>query len=317
MEFVQRLAREDILVLDGATGTELEARGAPQTSDAAWADCSATHPEIVLGVHEDYIRAGADIITTNTYSTGPHVLRKMGKEDKIEPWNTLSAKLALDAVANVSDDRVFVAGSVSAYGNGAMRYPSLDGEYVWGEHDLERLAANFREQIKILVEAGVDLVLLEFLGATAEDIEVGVDEALSFGLPVIASLSAVASSDGGAVLTEITPQSGVADGGRPVGEAVKRIAGKSVAAICAMHSEIDDIDAILPCIRTHWKGALGAYPNRTGFWDGRQWVFTEQVTPEIYAARARRWVDLGAAIVGGCCGTTPSMIAAVSAELKS
>lgn len=313
----QRLERGDILVLDGATGTELEARGAPQTSDAAWADCSATHPEIVSAVHADYVRAGADIITTNTYSTGPHVLRKMGRADKIRPWNTISVELARAAAASDSDAPVLVAGSVSAYGNGAMRYPSLDGEHVWGESDPGQLSANFREQIDILVEAGIDLVLLEFLGATADDIEIGVDAALSFGLPVIASLSAVIDANHEAVLAEITPDSAVADAGRPVGEAVRRIADKRIAAICAMHSEIDDIDGILPRIRAAWPGPLGAYPNRTGFWDGRQWIFTEQVTPDAYAKRARGWVELGATIVGGCCGTTPAMIAAVSAELKA
>ncbi|MBT5433124.1 MAG: homocysteine S-methyltransferase family protein [Alphaproteobacteria bacterium] len=121
MTLIERLAQGEILVLDGATGTELEVRGAPQTSDAAWADCSATHPEIVCAVHEDYIRAGADIITTNTYSTGPHVLRQMGRDEVIAPWNIASVALARKAVAQAAPDReILIAGSASAYGNGAM-----------------------------------------------------------------------------------------------------------------------------------------------------------------------------------------------------
>ena len=306
-------------MLDGATGTELEARGAPQTSDAAWADCTATHPEIVCAVHEDYIRAGADIITTNTYSTGPHVLRAMGREEVIELWNEASVELARRAIIDAADGReVIVAGSVSAFGNGAMRYQSQDGAYTWGESDTRRLAANIREQIGILTEAGIDMVLLEFLGANADDIEIGVGEALSFGLPVVASLSAEVNADGIAMLSEVSERADdIVEGAQTVEEAVKRIAGTGIAAICAMHSEIDDIDTILPSIRAEWPGVLGAYPNRTGFWNGHQWIFTEEVTPLDYAQRARGWADLGATIVGGCCGTTPDMIAAVSAVLKT
>ena len=278
-----------------------------------------TNPEIVRAVHEDYIRAGADIITTNTYSTGPHVLRQMGKDGVIQPWNTASVGLARQAVGNAAGGReVIVAGSVSAFGNGAMRYQSQDGAYTWGESDARQLAANFREQIGILTEAGVDMVLLECLGANADDIEIGVGEALSSGLPVVASLSAEVNEDDVAVLSEVSTRADdIVGGAQTVGEAVRRIAGTGVTAICAMHSKIDEIDTILPSIRAEWPGIIGAYPNRTGFWNGQRWVFTEEVTPMDYADRARGWVDLGASIVGGCCGTTPDMIAAVSDALQA
>ena len=317
MTLIERLTKGDFLVLDGANGTELEARDAPKTSDASWADCSVTHPEIVCAVHEDYIRAGADIITTNTYSTGPHVLRQMGRDEVIVPWNTASVALARKAVAQAAPDReVLIAGSASAYGNGAMRYASVDGKYIWGEGDLGQLSANFHEQLSILAEAGVDFLQLEFLGATADDIEAVIPRALEPGLPVVVSLSATVDDNGTAILTDVSSGSTVDAGRDTVRETVRRIAGSGLTAICAMHSEIDKIDTILPAIRAEWDGPLGAYPNRTGFWDGREWVFTEQVTPQAYADRAKRWAGLGASIIGGCCGTTPAMFAAVSATLK-
>jgi S-methylmethionine-dependent homocysteine/selenocysteine methylase len=317
MPLIERLAKGDVLVLDGANGTELEVRGAPKTSDAAWADCSATHPEIVCAVHEDYIRAGADIITTNTYSTGPHVLRQMGRDEVIAPWNIASVELARKAVAQAAPDRkVLIAGSASAYGNGAMRYASVDGQYTWSEDDLGKLSANFHEQLSILADAGVDILQLEFLGATANDIEAVVPRALELGLPVIVSLSATVDDKGTAILTDVSSGSTVDAGTDTVSQAVRRISGSGITAICAMHSEIDEIDTILPAIRAEWSGPLGAYPNRTGFWDGREWVFTEEVTPQAYADRAKRWAGLGATIIGGCCGTTPAMIAAVSEILK-
>lgn len=317
MGVMERLCSGGLVVLDGATGTELEARGSPQSSDASWAECSVTNADIVRGVHEDYVRSGADVITTNTYSTGPHVLRQTGREDAIAPWNRASVAIARDAISSAAGGReVLVAGSVSAYGNGAMRYPSMDGRFTWGEDDPDLLGANFHEQIAILVEAGVDLVLLEFLGATADDIEIGVGRALAFDRPVVASLSAAVDGEGRAVLTTVTPQSDVGSTGTTAAEAVRRIAFSGVTAICAMHSEIDEIETILPAIRSEWGGPMGAYPNRTGFWNGRHWVFTEDVTPGDYARKARRWVELGASIIGGCCGTTPAMIEATSARLR-
>ena len=152
---------------------------------------------------------------------------------------------------------VLVAGSVSAFGNGAMRYPSSDGKFTWGEDDPDRLGANFHEQIAILVDAGVDLVVLEFLGATTSDIEMGVGRALEFGLPVVASLSAVVDAEGKAVLTSITPQSEVGRSEVTAGEAVHRIAASGVTAICTMHSEIDEIDTITSRHPLRMGGSLG------------------------------------------------------------
>ena len=193
----------------------------------------------------------------------------------------------------------------------------MDGKFTWGEDNPGRLGANFHEQITILVDAGVDLILLEFLGATALDIEIGVGRALEFGLPVAASLSAAVDDEGTAVLADVTPQSEIGRTEVTASEAVRRISASGVTAICAMHSEIDGIDTILPAIRSEWEGPLGAYPNRTGFWNGRHWIFTGEVTPDVYARKARLWVELGANIIGGCCGTTPAMIAATSALLRS
>ncbi len=71
-----RLSAGELLILDGAIGTELERRGVPSTGDAAWAQALATDPDLVYAVHADYLRAGANVITTNTYSSGAHVLEK-------------------------------------------------------------------------------------------------------------------------------------------------------------------------------------------------------------------------------------------------
>ena len=145
-----RLQSGEVLILDGAIGTELESHGIPRLHDASWAECLATHPRIVQKVHEDYVQAGADIITTNTYSTGPNVLRKIDQADNIKKWNRSAVELARRARDSTEDVReIYIAGSVSAFGNGAMHYKGVTDGIKWGESDPSILKSNFIEQMAI------------------------------------------------------------------------------------------------------------------------------------------------------------------------
>ena len=101
-----RLSAGELLILDGAIGTELERRGVPSTGDAAWAQALATDPDLVYAVHADYLRAGANVITTNTYSNGAHVLEKIGRLDEFERWNKLAVDLARQARALITRARL-------------------------------------------------------------------------------------------------------------------------------------------------------------------------------------------------------------------
>ena len=108
----QRLDRGEVIVLDGAMGTELERRGVPM-DDAAWSAAALiTHPDTVREVHEDYIRAGADVIITNTFATARHVL-EMGEQ--FRELNTRAVALAKEARENAADGAVFIAGSLSTF----------------------------------------------------------------------------------------------------------------------------------------------------------------------------------------------------------
>ena len=99
MDFLQRLSGSRALVLDGAIGTELEARGAPQRSDAAWADCNETHPGIVAAVHEDYVRTGGDFIAC---STGLHILEQIGLGNPVSNRRNGALELASHIVWRVA-----------------------------------------------------------------------------------------------------------------------------------------------------------------------------------------------------------------------
>src|SRR5918995_183966 len=102
----QRLDGGEVVILDGATGTELERRGAPM-DDAAWdATALATYPNMVREVHEDYIRAGADVIITNTFATARHVLESAGMGGQFRQLNIRAVTLAKEARENAADGLV-------------------------------------------------------------------------------------------------------------------------------------------------------------------------------------------------------------------
>ena len=312
-----RLQSGKVLVLDGAIGTELENHGIPQLHDASWAECLATHPEIVQKVHEDYVKAGADIITTNTYSSGPNILRKINQADNIQKWNSTAVELAKRARDNVQQEReIYLAGSVSAFGNGAMRYLGVNDGIQWGETDASIVKSNFLEQIDILIKAGVDFILLELLGAGVEDIQLAVETTSACDVPVCLALSGIVFPDDDEIWLQTTDgESGLAKSDRFT-DAIERIREQNLLAVMTHHLEIDLVSQALAEIKMQWHGPTGVYPNRTGHWNGKQWVFVEDLTPSGYAELARRWVNEGAQIVGGCCGVGPGHISAVSEMLK-
>ena len=109
-----KLSKKEIIVLDGATGSEIARLGGVMNSAAWCAVANKTHPEVVRRVHEEYIRAGADVITTNTFTTNRQVLAGAGLADETVSINTKAVELAREAVKNVAPDRpIAVAGSMS------------------------------------------------------------------------------------------------------------------------------------------------------------------------------------------------------------
>ena len=143
----EKLEDKKTIILDGGMGAELEKNGAKMDEKMWCGKCSVDQPELVRKIHEDYINAGADVITTNTYSTTPISMRQYGYEDSIEKFNKKSVQVAKEAIKNSSKD-VALAGSVSTFGN----------FYKLG---LKAMIPGFDEQLKILTGEGVDLIILE------------------------------------------------------------------------------------------------------------------------------------------------------------
>ena len=297
------LQRGGTVVLDGAMGTELERLGAPM-HDAVWcAKALEDYPDLVREVHRTYIEAGADVITTNTYASARHSLEPGGLGDRVEEWNARSVALAREARDATDSPRpVHLAGSVSTFGSFNRLSP-------------DELARGLREQARILVEHGVDLLLLETLGSTRDGIEAGVEAIAGIGLPVWVAMSCMQSRETGEVMHGIEESQAHSDDSdrqeyEPFGPAMAAVTTRGASAALMMHSDLNVTRAALESIAAHYDGPRGAYPN-AGHWLRPQWAFVDQVSPEAYAEEASAWVASGARIVGGCCGIGPVHIKAV------
>ena len=298
----------DPIILDGGIGTELERLGAPMDHEAWCAVALESHPQLVRDVHRSYIDAGADIITVNTYAATRHALTNGGIEENFTSWNKLAVQLARETLdASEVDRNILIAGSVSNFGHFNDQYTD------------KQLAPNFRDQAEILIENGVDFIILESLGAKTSTIVTALNAISEFGVPIWVAVSCAEDHDSGQLFLGI--EESRIDSHRPLahqelGEAIDTIMDTAGSALLVMHSTVDTTLPALQLIESHYDGLRGAYPN-AGYWTRPEWAFVDQISPEDYLDRARKWLDTGARIVGGCCGIGPDHIAALSKGLRS
>ena len=282
----RRLEAGDVIIMDGGTGSELRRRGV-DTSSVSWsAKGLLTNPETVVAVHEDYIRAGADIIITNTFGTSPALLTEDGLGDRVDDLNILAVDLARQAIRNAAPNRpVVLAGSVPAIAT------SFQDFYT-----------DYHEQTRILAEAGVDVLVIEML-TRVQDVEISVDAATATGLPTWAGLSCHIVGE------ELFL--GVRSFPKPeerVSEAAEVAVSEGASAMFIMHTSAQDTAHGLQELKDNGSVPLGAYSHNSS---------EHLLSPEEYLQYARGWVDMGAQIIGGCCSTTPAHIEALKSGLPT
>ena len=296
----QRLSDPRPIILDGAVSTELQRMGVPMSADT-WSGLAAiTHSGVLRDLHVDYLRAGAEVITANTYAAAPQHVAAAGFGDRAREINMRSAELALKARDAAADGPAWVAGSLSLM---APRFRSANRQAPI-EH-----AEGLRRQAEWLAEAGVDLLVLEML----RDIEwsvAAVDAALSAGLPVWSGFSCVVDEDG-ALMTQ-----GAVGEPVPFEDALRAVSGRGEMLVGIMHSEIEDTGPGLECACRVCEAPLGAWPN-SGTIEPPNWQFDDAVTPGAFAAVAAKWAEDGVRVIGGCCGLGPEHIRAAAERLRS
>ena len=300
---------KELTILDGATGTEIAARGVNLQAKRTWsADANIEFPNLVKDIHRDYIQAGAKVITTNTFSTSRNTLSLDGLAEQTEEINRLSAKLAMDARKDCdAEETVLVAGSIAAF-EPFKGYSDTMPSY---ENALE----DYREQANILAEAGVDLIILEMFFRTV-DLRAAVAAAAETNLPIWVGLSCE-RHDGEIVLglTEFMDRHGE----ETIRDGVVASASPSVEAICIMHSPPHVTADALRELKTHTSLPIGAYAHGGRFDTEKgmarekpQVGWTSGTDAETYLEYVREWIACGATIIGGCCGTTPEHIRLIS-----
>jgi homocysteine S-methyltransferase len=282
------LARDRTLLLDGGTGSELRRRGMPLDAAAWSALAPVTHYELLREVHADYIAAGADVITTNTFASTRFVLQGAGRAADFAVINGRAVQAAREARAASGRD-VAIAGSISCLP------PRFDVHEYPGEK-AERAA--YFELAETLAEGGVDVLLLEMMQETRHA-PLAFAAANEVGLPVWLGVSCRIGLGGTLVGFDfpLVPLAATLDALLPFGP----------AAVAVMHSPIAAVAPALSEIRARTRVPAGAYPESG---DGR----TEpQVTPAELAEHARAWLSSGARVLGGCCGLGPEHIRALAA----
>lgn len=289
---------EGLTLLDGSMGQELLRRGMPETDHSLWsANALIEDPGLVQSVHEDYLRAGADIITTNTYATPRERLKKAGLGDQVEALNRQAAILAERARDAVGRDAL-IAGSLPPI-RGSYR-PDRVGAF-------EEIEPQYRQQAQVLAPH-VDLFLCETM-STPEEARAAVTGARSTERPVLVSYTIQDRK----YPEEERPR---LRNGQPLDEAVEALTDLPIQGILFNCSFPERITAALPTLRDLTDLPIGAYANAfTGIpegWDEQVDAMPakrEDLDPETYAEYVQQWIDEGAEIVGGCCEVGPEHIA--------
>ena len=182
----ERVRKNEIILLDGGVSTEIQKRGVPLDSNVWSGLTTKTHPDEVRLVHEDYIRAGSQVITANTYSTARHVLESINLGHEAKALNFKSVQIAKEARDNAADGDVWIAGSMSS-----MPPLKSDQEVALNKH----AEASYQELAEILAEAGVDLIIAEMM-RDIENATMVIKAAVSTGLPVWIGYSTMMTEDG-------------------------------------------------------------------------------------------------------------------------
>jgi len=295
MNFSSRLRKNSPLILDGAMGTELGRRGISIELPLWSAGALLENPEIVKQIHMDYIRAGADVITTDTFRTNSRTFLKaeLSKKDAFSATKK-AVSIAKSAMEYVKPDKkIWIAGSISPLED--CYQPELSPDY-------DTALIEHRENAMWLAEAGVDFILIETMNTLHEALAAS-RASLETKLPVITSFildtngNIFDGSDLFAAYSEL-----------------KNLGIQGFSINCTQHATISRV-----INKYHHKVTLpiAAYANASIYDKESGWKDDPDFTPVSYADIVSSWISKGVKIVGGCCGTTPEHIKKISSKTKS
>ncbi len=284
--FLERLARGPVLC-DGGMGTQLYARGI--SYERCFEQLNLSDPELIKAIHLDYVAAGAEIIETNTFGANRYRLAEHGLENQVHQVNRAGARIARE-VREMSDAQIFIAGSIGPLGSPLAPLGTIQ---------LADARAAFSEQTEALLQAGVDLFIIETISDLAEMREALAAVRNLSDLPVVA-------------LMTFGEDSTIASGedAHAVAQTLHDLGADIVGVNCALgpSSTYDVITGMLGDGSNNFMVAAqpnAGLPRRVG----NRFIYVS--TPDYFADYARRFLAAGVRLIGGCCGTTPQHISAM------
>ena len=282
------LETDRILVVDGAMGTQLYAKGV--YINRCYDELNLSNPELVREIHTEYIRAGADIIETNTFGATAHKLQQYGLEANLHEINVIAARVAREAAR----DRTYVAGAIGPLGVRIEPY---------GPTSFDEAREMFKAQAEALLEGGVDLFCLETFSDVSEIRQAIAAVREICDLPIIAQMTIMTD---GNTMFGTTPELFT--------ERLDKWGADVIGLNCGVGPAI--ILGALEKMRAATKKKLSAQPNAGLPRDvqGRQFYMC---SPEYMSKFAKRFIQTGAKFIGGCCGTTPSHIKLISDSVRA
>lgn len=321
-----RIENGEVIILDGAIGTELQSMGVPMHPAAWCGPGNYTHPSTVRQMHERYIRAGADIITTNTFNTLRPALEASGYGELVREINVRAVDAALEARTRAAEDKtVYIAGSISC------RIPVRDGRtgtllggtgFGYGASlPAQELRAYVDEQADIMAESGIDFFLMENMWADNDSRAIAAEAAQGTGLPVWVGFTASVSPDVEEVRMSFGDDRNAYSSGMgmplwtsswrsvdyemTLADGIAEVVALNPDGIGVFHSRISETTAALEVVLDDWSGPIALYPDagRTDYletWQDSS-IVNEETADEL-TQEAANWVGMGAQVIGTCCG---------------
>jgi len=287
--FLEQLKKGPVLC-DGAMGTMLYEKGV--SFDRCFDELNLSAPEIISEIHRAYIKAGAEIVETNTFGANRYRLSSYGFEEQVVKINRQGARLARDA-REIEGKSIFVAGSIGPLGKPLAPIGRISPKEAFDA---------FQEQAEGLLEGGVDLFIVE-TQSDLKEIEQAVCAIRSITqLPIIAQMS---FTEEGKTITGLNPAE--------IARFLSSLPVEVIGANCSVGPQ--GVLAVVSQMAHETKKYLSAQPNAglPRLVSGR---FVYSTPPEYFAEYARYFLAAGVKIIGGCCGTTPAHIAQMSETLK-
>ncbi|MBM3325067.1 MAG: homocysteine S-methyltransferase family protein [Calditrichaeota bacterium] len=283
----------DAILLDGAMGTELQWHGLRTLLPLWSAHALIKAPDLVRQIHQEYVEAGAQVLTANTFRTAPYTLAKADMHNQAEELSRRAVQLAREAAGSApANQGVRVAGSMAPLEDCYRPDLTPPNDILKREH---------RNQARHLANAGVDILLVETQNSIREAC-IATEMALGEGRPVWVSL--------------IPKDAKTLFSGEPLQEAVRAVADFQPEAILVNCCPPPVAREAVEVVREVWDGPIGAYPNFGLPQDETESKFSNALSPAKFAEWGAELLYAGAHIVGGCCGTRPAHIAELSKIMR-